>query len=300
MLASRRLRTLIVWWVTCLIWSSVWLFIKLGLRDLPPLGFAAVRLVVALTVLLPLLLLRGTPLPRRTRDWGVLALTGTLILGVNYALLFWGAQFIPSGLTAVLQSATPVFGLAFGHFLLEDERFTLATLLGICIGIAGVTLISADQLHVAGSHAVYGCVAVTTGAACVAFGYVFVKSRGGHLRAEVVTATQMLAGAALLVPAALIHDGNPFAFQWTPLAIACLLYLALAGSILATWLNYWLLKRMSATGVLSMALVEPLIAVLLGAAFLHERITSAAGAGAVLVLASISIVLSTQSPRRFG
>ena len=70
----------------------------------------------------------------------------------------------------------------------------------------------------------------------------------------------------------------------------CLLYLALAGSVAATWLNYWLLERMSATALLSMALVEPLIAVLLGAALLHERVTPGAAAGGVLVLCSIFMI----------
>jgi drug/metabolite transporter (DMT)-like permease len=289
------LRTLILWWVTCLIWSSVWLFIKLGLRDLPPLAFAATRLVIALAILLPILRLRGTHLPRHARDWMVLTIAGVLILGVNYALLFWGAQFIPSGLTAVLQSSTPIFGLLFGHFLLADERFTFAKVIGLAVGMAGVALISTDQLHVSGTHAVYGCVTVTAAAASVAFGYVFVKRQGTHLAPEVVTAVQMMVGAALLVPATLIHDGTPLALTWTPLAIACLVYLAVAGSILATWLNYWLLKRLSATAVLSMALVEPVIAVLLGALFLHERLTVAAGAGAVLVLASVSVVLSRRT-----
>ena len=65
--------TLFVWWITCLIWSSVWLFIKLGLRDLPPVTFAALRLVVALAVLLPILAWRRVPVPREARDWYVLA-----------------------------------------------------------------------------------------------------------------------------------------------------------------------------------------------------------------------------------
>ena len=86
------------------------------------------------------------------------------------------------------------------------------------------------------------------------------------------------------------REGNPFGLHWTPLAIGCLLYLALAGSVAATWLNYWLLERMSATALLSMALVEPLIAVLLGAAFLHERVTPGAALGGVLVLCSIFMI----------
>src|SRR5262245_11057106 len=118
----------VLWWVTCLIWGSVWLFIKIGLRDLPPITFAAMRLVVALAVLLPLLAWRRVPLPRAARDWYLLAVAGLLLLGVNYALLYWGAQHIPSGLIAVLGATCPAFALLFGHFLLDDERFTVGGL----------------------------------------------------------------------------------------------------------------------------------------------------------------------------
>jgi drug/metabolite transporter (DMT)-like permease len=291
--------TILLWWVTCLIWSSVWLFIKLGLRDLPPVSFAAIRLVVAIVVFLPILAIRRVPLPRRARDWYVIGVAGILLLGVNYALLFWGAQFIPSGLTAVLQAVTPAFALVFGHFLLEDEPFTLKALGAIGIGIAGVALISMDQLQAAGRQALLGCAAVTLGAACVGFAYVFVKARPGpRLRPEVLSCGQMLCAAGPMLVFAAARDGNPLTLHWTSTAIGCLLYLALAGSVAATWLNYWLLERMSATALLSMALVEPLIAVLLGAAVLGERLTWNAGAGGLLVLCSIfMITISFQRSR---
>ena len=282
--------TLLLWWLTCLIWSSVWLFIKLGLRDLPPVSFAAVRLLVALAVMLPLLALRRVPLPRQARDWYVLAVAGLLLLGVNYALLFWGAQFIPSGLTAVLQAVTPAFALVFGHFMLRDEPFTWRALGAIAIGILGVVLISRDQLHVAGRTALIGCAAVTAGSAFVAFAYVFVKRHRRSLSPEVLSAGQMLCAAGPMLLAGALREGNPLRLHWTPLAIACLLYLAVAGSIGGTWLNYWLLERMSATALLSMALIEPFIAVLLGWVFLHERVSPAAGVGGLLVLCSIFMI----------
>jgi drug/metabolite transporter (DMT)-like permease len=289
--------TLALWWLTCLIWSSVWLFIKLGLRDLPPVTFAAIRLLVAIAVLLPVLRLRGISLPRRTAEWRVIAIAGILLLGVNYALLFWGAQFIPSGLTAVLSAVTPAFALILGHFMLDDEPFTLKALGAIAVGIGGVAIISADQLHLSGRQALLGCAAVTAGAACVAFAYVYVKAHGGRtIRPEVLSCGQMICAAGPMLAGAVIREGNPLSLHWTPLAIGCLLYLSLAGSVAATWLNYWLLQRMSATALLSMALVEPLIAVLLGGIFLDERVTTRAGLGGALVLCSIFMI--TISPQR--
>lgn len=282
--------TLVIWWVTCLIWSSVWLFIKLGLRDLPPVTFAALRLVIALAVLLPILRWRRVRLPRDARDWYVLAVAGILLLGVNYALIFWGVQFIPSGLTALLTATTPAFALVFGHFLLDDEPFTLQGLAAIAIGGAGVALISRDQLHIAGRDALLGCAAVTAGSAFVAFAYVFVKKYRRKLGADVLSAGQMLCAVGPMLVAATLREGNPLEIHWTPTAVACLLYLSIAGSVGGTWLNYWLLERISATALLSMALVEPLIAVFLGWAFLREQVTAWAAAGGVLVLCSIFMI----------
>ena len=199
-----------LWWVTCLIWSSVWLFIKLGLRDLPPVTFAAVRLVVAIAVFLPILAIRRVKFPRQAHDWYVIGVAGLLLLGVNYALLFWGAQFIPSGLTAVLQAVTPAFALVFGHFLLDDEPFTFRALGAIAIGIAGVAVISWDELHLSGPQALLGCAAVTLGAACVGFAYVFVKAKGGRrLRPEVLSCGQMLCAVGPMLAFAAAREGNP-------------------------------------------------------------------------------------------
>jgi drug/metabolite transporter (DMT)-like permease len=286
--------TLVLWWVTCLIWSSVWLFIKLGLRDLPPVSFAAIRLVVAIAVFVPILAIRRAPLPRAARDWYVIGVAGFFLLGVNYALLYWGAQFIPSGLTAVLGALTPAFALVWGHFLLDDEPFSLKALAVIALAI-----ISWDQLHFDGRQAMLGCVAVTLSGAAVGFAYVFVKARGGRrLRPEVITCGQMLCAVGPMLAFASLKEGTPLQLHWTPVAVGCVLYLALVGSVAGTWLNYWLLERMSATALLSMGLVEPLIAVLLGAAFLHERVTVRAAAGGVLVLCSIfMITISFQRSR---
>src|SRR2546423_4508316 len=112
------MKVLFVWVVTCLIWSTVWLFIKLGLRDLPPVSFAGIRLVTAFAIILPVIIVQRIHLPRKARDLVLIAVTGLLLLGLNYGLVFWGAQHISSGLTAVLQAVTPAFGLAFASYYL--------------------------------------------------------------------------------------------------------------------------------------------------------------------------------------
>lgn len=93
--------TLAVWALTCVLWSTVWVFIKLGVADVPPITFAACRLFLALLVLVPITAVRGITWPRDSRDFVLIGSTGVLLLGVNYALLYWGMQFVSSGLPAV-------------------------------------------------------------------------------------------------------------------------------------------------------------------------------------------------------
>ena len=142
--------TLIVWAVTCVLWSTVWVFIKLGVADVPPVTFAACRLFVALLILVPIAAARRMAVPRNQRDWILIGGTGVLLLGVNYALLYWGMQFVSSGLAAVLQALTPVFAMVFAHLLLTHERITAMKVAALALGIAGVTVIFADQLRFAG------------------------------------------------------------------------------------------------------------------------------------------------------
>jgi drug/metabolite transporter (DMT)-like permease len=290
--------TLLIWLATCLIWSTVWLFIKLGVRDIPPATFAVFRMSVALAVLAPVTLARRNPLPRHVRDWQLIAGTGIVLLGVNYGLLNWGIQFISSGLAAVLQAMTPVFGFVFAHLLLHDEKMTPAKAAALALGVVGVAVIFRDQLDVGGARAGRGSLAVVASAACVAIAYVMMRRRGADLHPSVITAGQLFFAIGPLAIYSIAVEGNPLAMRWSRTAVLSGAYLAILGSVVAVWLNYWLLKRIGATKLLSMGLIEPLLAVLLGAAFLDETMTVETIAGGLCILVSVAVVLDIFRPRR--
>jgi drug/metabolite transporter (DMT)-like permease len=283
--------TLLVWVATCLIWSTVWLFIKIGVRDVPPVTFAAFRLAIALIVLVPITVAQRLSLPRARRDYVLIASTGVVLLGVNYALLNWGIQFVSSGLTAVLQAMTPAFGMVFAHFMLSDERMTRVKTAALMLGIAGVAMIFSDQLDFAGSRALQGSVAIVGGAICVAGAYVMMRRYGSDLHPSIITSGQMFSALVPLLAYATWREGNPLAVTWTSSALASVVYLALLGSVTGAWLNYWLLKRIGATRLLLMGLIEPLVAVVLGAAFLDETLTGRALVGGVLILVGLAFSL---------
>ena len=289
-----------VWLVTCLIWSTVWLAIKIGVTAVPPLTFAYSRLVIALAVLVPAAALRGRLRVTRA-DAGILLATGFLLLGVNYALVFWGARFVPSGLVAVLQSATPLCGLALAAGL-GLERASGGKIAGLLLGMAGVALISARQTSTPGtSGAAWGCAAIMGGAVCVAIAYVLVKLKRPSADPTTVICWQMMAGVVPLAVAGIAVEGNPLTMPFTSRVVAAMVYLALAGSVAAFWLNYWLLQRLEASAVLLIAVAEAPLAAMWGALALGERLDGPTIAGSILVLAGSAVVIrltSRATPRR--
>jgi drug/metabolite transporter (DMT)-like permease len=284
------MRARVVWVILCGIWGSTWLFLKLGLRDLPPASFAGMRFVIAAAILFGVAAVRRSSLPKTRRDWAMLAATGVLAFTVNYGLLFWGEQHVSSGLAAILQAMIPAFGLVIAHYLLPAERITPAKIAGIVLGLVGIGVIFSNQFGTEGPLALWGSAAIVAGSFAAALSNVLVKSHGGHLDPSVLAGGQMICGLVPLLIYGGIHDGNPLAFHWTPLAVVSLVYLAVVGSSVAFFLYYWLVRHMDVTTTMLIALVTPVIAVLVGYFAADERLSWRTLAGGLLILSGIALV----------
>jgi len=290
-------RWVLTWFLLASIWGSTWLFIKLGLEDLPPFTFAGIRFVVALFPLLLFLRLRRTPLPRGKADWWLIAVTGLLTFTVDYGLVFWGEKHISSGLTAILFSTFPLFGLVFAHFMLPSEPLRARKVAGVVLGIAGVALIFANQVHLDDRLGLAGAVAIFVAAAAAALASVLIKSRGTHLDPTVVTVGQMAVGLVPLLAIGLAVEGNPLEFHWTPMAVIALLYLALVGSALTFVLYYRLIQVIEVTKAQLIPLFSTVVAILLGFLVLGEALSWRALVGGGMVLGGLALT-ATARPRR--
>ena len=282
---------LIIWLILCLIWGTTWFFIKIGLEDLPPISFAAARFVLALIILAFIIFLQKIPLPKTSRDWKFLALTGILQFSVNYSLVFWSEQYISSGLAAVLQAMITVFGLVLAWVHLPAERITWLKVLAILLGIAGVATIFLEQLEINSMLAFAGCVAIVVGAYAAAHASILVKAFGGSLHPASLLFGQMICGILPLILYGLIKEGNPVNFHWTWRAVISVLYLTIFGTIVAFWLYYWLLSKIESTKAMMISLVTPLIAVIVGAIFLGETLPPQTVFGGILIMASIGLIV---------
>ena len=149
---------ILVWLILCLIWGTTWIFIKIGLDDLPPIAFAAARFLLGVIILFFVIKIQKIPLPKTAKEWRLIALTGVLQFSVNYSMVFWSEQYITSGLAAVLQAMITVFGLLLAWIFLPNERITRLKIFAVAIGVIGVAVIFFDQLQVQSLMAFLGCV----------------------------------------------------------------------------------------------------------------------------------------------
>jgi drug/metabolite transporter (DMT)-like permease len=285
MSSAKSWRIPVAWLTLCVVWSSTWLAIKIGLRDLPPVSFVAIRFVIAIAVLVLVCVGRFPLLPKRRSDYGVLGFTGILMFGFNYPLLFWGEKYVSSGLAAVLQASIPIFGMIFAHFLLPEEPIRWQRMLGAMVALIGVTLICGRLLNHGGLLAFWGGLGIVFGAASAAFSNVILKRRAIELAPAMLAAWQMIFGTIPLLILGFVVDGNPTHLHWTTSAWLCLLYLAIIGSALTFLLLYWLLPRMTVTNLQTISLITPPGAVAFGWLLGGETFTTSflIGAGFVLV-----------------
>jgi drug/metabolite transporter (DMT)-like permease len=281
----------VVWLILCGIWGSTWLFIKIGLEDLPPLTFAGIRFVLASLLLSLLILARGVRWPRSRREWMLIATVGILQFSLNYGLVFWGEQHIPSGLAAVLQSTFPVFGLVIAHLYLPYERLTVAKVAGVLLGVAGVAIIFSHELSIAGPMALLGSIALVLSAFFGAYGNVLVKAYSRAVDPQVLAAGQMLCGFPPLLALGIATEGSPLRFHWTAMAVISLAYLVIVGSVVAFALYYWLVRHMDVTNTMLIALVTPVVAVVLGLIVLHEKLNWRLFAGGACIICGLGFIV---------
>ena len=285
----------LVWLILAFIWSTTLFFIKIGLNDLPPIAFAGARFLISVAILFVIIKVQGVAMPKTASQWRLMALTGVLQFSINYSLVFWSEQYIASGLAAVLQATITVFGLVLAWILLPAERITAQKIIAVLIGIAGVAVIFADQLRVENWTAFLGCVGIVVGAYAAAQASILVKAKAAAIHPASLVFCQMICGLPPIIVYSLLREGNPLNFKWSWLAIGCILYLAVLGTVAAFWLYYWLLNKVESTKAMMISLVTPLLAVVIGAVTLGETLPPQTFLGGALIIGSIALIVFRRS-----
>lgn len=282
--------TLLLFLLAALGFGTGFVGIKLGLAELPPLLFAALRYDLGALVLLAVVAWRGGYwLPRSRADLAALVVAGLFLSGLNAALLFLGQQYVTTGTAAVLFSVVPVLAPLFALALLPGSRIDPVGMAGVLLGLAGVALIAGlGSLSAAGDRVLLGVVLVGGAAATVAFGSVLLRRVERSLPALPMTAWALVLAAGLLHALSLAFGES--AAAPSPTAVAALLWVALAGTALAFPAYYALIDRAGPVRANLISYAVPPVATVAGALVLGEAVPPRTALGFVVILAGFALV----------
>ena len=293
---NEKLLTLVAFAIIYFVWGSTFLAIRVGVHEVPPLLFAAMRFLAAGLVLYGWMILKGERSPSG-RQWLSLSVLATLIFVCDYGLLFWAEQRVPSGVAAVMLATIPAFMALSEIIILRTQRLTLRLALALLIGIAGVAVLTTRSLDLGGAPIDrVGAVALIV--AAMSWSVASALARKLPLPSSKVmnSGAQMLAGGVFLtLTAAALGEFRDFHPQLiSRQAWLALLYLIVPGSIVGFTAYVWLLHRQSPTKVGTYAYVNPVVAVLLGYWLGGEGLGIRTVLGALLVLVSVVVITTTR------
>lgn len=291
--------TLLAFAIIYFVWGSTFLAIRLGVREVPPFLLAAMRFLVAGLVLFGWTIARGERSPSG-RQWASVSLLALLIFVFDYGLLFWAEQRVPSGVAAVMMATIPVFMALSEIIFLRTQRLTLRLALALLVGICGVAVLVSRSLNFGGAP-IDGLGAVALIVASISWSIASSFARKLPLPPSKVMSSgvQMLAGGIFLALAssALGEFRNFHPSTVSRAAWLSLLYLIVAGSIIAFTAYVWLIHHESPTKVGTYAYVNPVVAVLLGYFLDGEALGPRTILGTLSVLISVILITTTSAKR---
>jgi drug/metabolite transporter (DMT)-like permease len=255
------------------------------------------RFVIAGFVLFAWMRAKGTAFPTR-REWRSVALLAVLFFVLDYGLVFWAEVRVPSGITAVMMATIPVFMALSEILILRTQRLTLRLGIALLVGIGGVAvLVSRSASFGDAPINTFGAVALLVASISWALGSALTRKLPLPSNKAMSSGAQMLVGGVLLtLTAASLGELRGFHIQAvSERAWIALVYLIVAGSIVAFTAYVWLIHHESPTKVGTYAYVNPVVAVVLGYLFAGEALSFRTIAGTTLIL--VSVVVITTMPK---
>jgi drug/metabolite transporter (DMT)-like permease len=290
-------KTLLAFAIIYFVWGSTFLAIRVGVREVPPFLLAAMRFLIAGAVLYGWTIARGERSPNG-RQWASLALLAVLIFVLDYGLLFWAEQRVPSGVAAVMMATIPVFMAVSEIAFLRTQRLTLRLAVALLIGIGGVVVLASRSLNLDGAPIDrVGAVALIFASMSWSIASALMRKLPLPASKVMSSGAQMFAGGVFLGLASVglgefrnFHPSSVSRSAWLSLV-----YLIVAGSILGFTAYVWLLHHESPTKVGTYAYVNPVVAVLVGYFLGGEALNLRTILGSLFVLISVVVITTTRA-----
>lgn len=281
-------RELLAFAAIYLLWGATFLAIRIAVVEIPPFFTAGARFLTAGALLYAFMRLRGQPAPGGA-EWRGIAITALFLFVATYGALFWAEQYVPSGLTSVIEASLPLITIALEVFVFRQQPFRWRMLASVALGFGAIAwlLVRGD----AQSFALLPCLVILAGGVAWSLGAVLTRSMPKPASLPLTAGAQMMLGGAVLLALSLATGELNSPPHVSLRAGLALLYLIVGGSWLGFTAYVWLLARMPVTRVASHAYVNPLVAVALGYLVAGEELTVRMLLASSLVVASVYLIL---------
>ncbi|WP_102959613.1 DMT family transporter [Mangrovicella endophytica] len=276
------------------LWGASYTFIKIGVSTIPPVTLIAARTLIAGSVLILALRLRGLRLPTDRRNTKRFLIQACLNTVLPFTLIAWGEQYVDAGLATILNALTPVFAFLINALVVRHEKVTGAKSIGVVAGLVGICFVVGPAALAGVGEQLAAQLAVVTAAiaygAAVNFGRTF-----SDLDPMMPAAGSLIWGAVILLPISLLVD-RPWTLAPSNASLLALLALALFSTALAFVLYFNLLQRLGPVGTTAQAYLRVPIGVGIGMVFLGEAPQPTAWMGLAFVI--VSVLAMTRPAKR--
>jgi len=276
----------------CVLWGSTYLAVRIGVQEMPAILFSGVRFLIAGGLILGFAWIKKLPFPKRRRDYLDYVIMGILLLFIANGLMASAQRWIQSSVASLLIATVPLFTALLEVVFRDKVRLNFQGWLGLFIGFTGVGILVMGD-HMTSSTHFLGVVLSILASLSWAGGSVYSK----HLKptGSVVThiGIQMITGGVGLTVLGFLLGENT-AFHMTVRGMWAMAYLIVFGSIIGYSAFIYVLGKWPSAKASTYAYVNPIIAVLLGAAILDEKLTAAKLIAMVVILCGVLIVQTSK------
>jgi len=280
---SEKFKIVIGYVIISLIWGSTWLAIRLGLDSLTPLIASGLRFITASVLIYVFMKYMKVSLQLDSVSIKIYFFLGIFSYYIPFGLVYWGEQYVPSGLASVIFAIFPFVVMFFSKLALKSEIIDRNKFIGVISGFIGIYLIFSDDLSFDFSNYLWGMLAVLGSATLQAFSAVAIKKYGKHLNPISMNFLPVTIGGILLLASGVLFE-DLSKIKIDGKAVASILYLALFGTLITFTIYYWLLKKINIVILSLSSFITPIIAVFLGWLLLNESLQKNDIYGSLFVL----------------
>ncbi len=263
--------------------------IKIGLDGAPPITSAGIRFMIASLIIFAILVARRIKIPLTGKFLLLSLFLGIAQMGIPYALVYWGEQYIPSGLTAVLFSIMPLGVAVLARFILGDP-LTASKAAGIIVGSAGLVVIFSHSFAITGDRTMLGMAAIVLSALLASLSSVIVKKHAFNYHPFASIFLPITFGAILLLASGLALERHRD-FDMNGTVVLSIIYLSVLGTVGAFALYFWIIKHIDVTLLSYQTFIIPVLACFFGWIFLDEKVTFRTLIGAAMIFSGIGLAM---------